>query len=96
MPTPKNRGGRRSSRARETQAAQREAGARRQTTLRRYRFLRAAGWSLVGVAVATGVSHWLSHLQLWSFASQGVMDLVAGYPMALLLGIAGSIVLSKA
>jgi hypothetical protein len=32
---------------------------------------------------------------VWGFASQGVMDLVAGYPMAGLLGVTGAIVLSK-
>ncbi len=68
----------------------------RRISLRRYRFERAAGWTLVGLAIVIGVSHWLTHVGVWGFASQGVMDLVAGYPMAAVLGIAGSIVLSRA
>jgi hypothetical protein len=43
-----------------------------------------------------GASHWLAHIQVWRFASQGVMDVVAGYPMAVALGVVGAIVLSKA
>ena len=57
---------------------------------------RIGGWSLIGVGVAVGASHWLSHLGLWRFASEGVMDLTAGYPTAALLVVVGSIVLSKA
>jgi hypothetical protein len=49
----------------------------------------------VGLGIAIGVSHWLSHIGFWGFASQGVMDLVAGYPMAGLLAIAGAIVLGR-
>ncbi len=64
--------------------------------MRRYRWYRTAGWSLVAAGVLIGVSHWFAHLGTWSFASSGVMDLVAGYPMAGLLGVAGAIVLSKA
>ncbi|MGH2635130.1 MAG: hypothetical protein ACRDHU_03170 [Actinomycetota bacterium] len=50
---------------------------------------------LVGLAIVVGVSHWLTHLGAWDFASQGIEDLVAGYPMAALLGIGGAIVLSR-
>jgi len=50
---------------------------------------------LVGLGVVVGVSHWLTHLAAWDFASQGIEDLVAGYPMALLLGIGGAVVLSR-
>jgi len=41
------------------------------------------------------VSHWLAHIQLWGLRSQGVMDLVAGYPMAGLLGISGAVILTR-
>ena len=86
---------RREAQARETQAAQQRAHDRKQITLRAYRFRRVTGWGLVALGIVVGVSHWLSHIGLWGFASQGVMDLAAGYPMAVLLGIAGAIVLSR-
>ena len=40
--------------------------------------------------------HWLSYVGLWRFASDGVMDLTAGYPTAAPLVVAGSTVFSKA
>jgi hypothetical protein len=43
-----------------------------------------------------GVAHWLTHIQVWDFADQGVEDVLAGYPMAGALGIAGAVILSKA
>lgn len=95
MPRSKKGSRKPSPRAKETQAAQSQAEARRKLSYRAYKFRRALGWSLVGLAILVGVSHWLEHLQAFSFASPGVQDLVAGYPMALLLGVAGAIVLSK-
>jgi hypothetical protein len=86
---------RREAQARETQAAQERARERQQLTLGAYRFRRAVGWSLVGLGILVGASHWLAHIQLWGFASQGLMDLVAGYPMAGLLAISGTIVLTR-
>ena len=86
---------RRETQARETQAAQQRAKQRKQITVRAYRLRRALGWGLVALGVVVGVSHWLAHIGLWSFAAPGVMDLVAGYPMAAALGIAGSIVLGR-
>lgn len=80
--------------ARETQSAQR-AKQRKQLTVRQYQVRRAFGWGLVGLAIVVGVSHWLAHIGLWKFATPGVMDLTAGYPMAAALGIAGSIVLGR-
>jgi hypothetical protein len=85
-----------STTSRTTRAQQREAEGRRQLTLRQYQVRRFGGWTLVGLGVAIGVSHWLAHLGLWGFASPGVMDLTVGYPTAVLLAVAGSIVLSKA
>jgi len=86
---------RREAQARETQAAQQRAKQQKQISVRVYRFRRALGWGLVGLGILVGVSHWLTHIGLWGFASQGVMDLVAGYPMAAALAIAGSIVLGR-
>jgi fatty acid desaturase len=86
---------RRETQARETRAAQERASQRKQISLRAYQLRRALGWGLVGLGVLVGVSHWLSHIGLWGFASQGLMDLVAGYPMAALLGVAGAIVLGR-
>lgn len=86
---------RRETQARETQVAQERAKQRKQMSLRAYQLRRTLGWGLVVLGIAVGVSHWLSHIGLWGFASQGVMDLVAGYPMAALLGITGAIVLGR-
>ncbi len=82
--------------ARATRAQQQQAEGRRQLTVRQYQMRRLGGWSLIWVGVAVGVSHWLTHLGLWRFASDGVMDLTAGYPTAALLVVVGSIALSKA
>lgn len=90
----RSRAKRRDAQARETQAAQQKA-ARRKISLRAYRLRRGLGWSLVTLGIVVGVSHMLTHIQLWGFASQGIMDLVAGYPMAGLLGISGAIVLTR-
>jgi hypothetical protein len=82
--------------ARETQGAQRRAEERRTVSYARYRFRRIAGWSLVVLGVTMGVTHWLTHIQVWDFASQGVEDLLAGYPMAAALGVGGAVFLTKA
>lgn len=91
----KSRDKRRDARAKETQAAQRRAAKKREVSLRAYRLRRTIGWSLVGLGVLIGVSHWLEHLQVFSIASPGVQDVFFGYPMAGLLGVAGSIILSR-
>lgn len=92
--SPRPRDKRHEAQARETQAAQR-ASTRKQLTLRQYQLRRAFAWGLVVLGILVGVTHWLAHLGLWSFAKQGVMDLVAGYPMAALLAILGSIMLGR-
>ncbi|MFN8233182.1 MAG: hypothetical protein U0V56_06840 [Actinomycetota bacterium] len=96
MPTSKKRNVSRSRQARETQAAQRKAEERKKLTLGQYRFRRGLGWTLVALAIAVGISHWLAHIGVWRFASPAMMDLTAGYPLAAALAIGGSIVLSKA
>jgi hypothetical protein len=90
----KTRNKRREARGRETQRAQERAAGRR-VSPRAYRARRTIGWVLVGLGVMVGVSHWLTHIGAWDFASQGIEDLVAGYPMAALLAIGGAIVLSR-
>jgi hypothetical protein len=82
------------ARARETRAAQREAEERRLSP-GAYRMRRLLGWSLVTLGLIVGVQHFLSHLGFFSLVSPGVDDVVAGYPLAGLLAIAGVIVLSK-
>lgn len=90
----KTRDKRREARARQTQRAQ-ERAASPQVSPRADRARRTIGWVLVGLGVVVGVSHWFTHLGAWDFASQGIEDLVAGYPMAVLLGIGGAVVLSR-
>ena len=90
----KTRDKRRDTRARQTQRAQERAASRRSSP-RADRARRTIGWGLVGLGVVVGVSHWLTHLGAWDFASQGIEDLVAGYPMAALLGIGGVAMLSR-
>ena len=85
---------RREARARTTQRSQ-ERAASRKVSPRADRARRTIGWVLVGLGLVVGVSHWLTHLGAWDFASQGIEDLVAGYPMAAVLGIGGAIVLSR-
>jgi hypothetical protein len=82
------------TRARETRAAQRRAEEGK-VTLPAYRRRRLLGWSLVTLGVIVGVQHFISHLGVYSLISPGVDDLVAGYPLTGLLGMAGVIVLSK-
>lgn len=94
MPKSRTRKKPQQAQARRTQAQQKDAH-KRALSPRAYKTRRILGWSLVVVAVTVGVSHFLAHLGVWSFASPGVMDLAAGYPMAVFLGVAGAIVLSK-
>ncbi len=96
MPKSRDRGKSRRAQARATQGAQHRAEERRKISYRRYRFRRIVGWSLVVLGVGVVSSHWLTHLQVWDFASQGIEDLLAGYPMGAALGVGGAIVLSKA
>jgi hypothetical protein len=65
-------------------------------TLFEHRLRRSGGWGLVTGGIVVGIAHWLTHIGAWSFASRGAMDLLAGYPLAVLLIILGSVVLSRA
>lgn len=82
------------ARARATQAAQREAESRK-LTLAAYRKRRVFGWTLVGLGAVVFVQHLISHMGVFNLISPGWDDLVVGYPMAGLLGLAGAIVLTK-
>lgn len=93
MPRPHKRAKVREQRARQTQAAQVEAEAKKLTP-EQYMRRRAAGWALVGVAVAIGVTHWLAHIGL-IYRATAMTDLTIGYPTAALLGIGAAIVLSR-
>ncbi len=77
-----------------TQAAQRRAEATKLTPAA-YQRRRVLGWSLVALGVVVGLQHLVAHLGFFNVISPGVDDLVVGYPLAGLLGIAGAIVLSK-
>lgn len=49
---------------------------------------------VIGAAVA--ITHWLAHLEAFGPAQpEGWIDLVAGYPMAMLLVIFGAVVSSR-
>jgi hypothetical protein len=93
-PQAKRRDRRGEGQARETQAAQKQAE-RRQLTPEAYQRRRVFGWSLVVLAVVVGFQHLLSHMGFFTLISRGWDDLVAGYPLAALLGIGGAIVLSR-
>lgn len=92
MPRPKKRQKAREQRARETQLAQEKAESKKMTP-GQYMFGRGIGWTLVGLALVIGVTHWLAHLGVL-YDDRPMWDLVIGYPMAGLLGVAGAIVLS--
>lgn len=93
MPRPQKRAKVRAQRARETQIAQQEAESKK-LTVEQYMRRRAFGWTLVGLAVGIGVTHWLAHLGLL-YEATPMSDLLYGYPMAAVLGIGSAIVLSK-
>ena len=96
MARSKGRRGKQARRANETRTAQRAASQREQISPAQYRFRRAAGWSLVAVGGLIGVVHWVGHLGFFGAPPGVALDLAAGYPMATALGVAGTIVLSKA
>lgn len=84
----------REAQARETQAAQKQAEARKLSPAA-YTRRRVLGWSVVALGVLIGVQHFVHHLGFFTLISPGWDDLVAGYPLAAFLGIAGAIVLSR-
>jgi hypothetical protein len=91
---PKQHAKARAARARATQAAQREADERKLTPAQ-YRRRRGLGWTLVGLGVVVFLQHLVSHAGFFTLVSPGVDDIIAGYPLAGLLALAGAIVLSR-
>lgn len=74
--------------------AQIEQVEEKKMTPQQYMRIRAFGWTLVALGVIVGVSHWLAHLGVL-YEATGLADLLVGYPMAGLLGVAGAVVLSR-
>ena len=97
VPKSKGRQARRkksSSRARRTQLDQyRAERSARTRSYASYRRRRAAAWGLIGAGIVIGISHWFEHFGLIRIFSQGVEDLLLGYPMAALLTIFGLMLL---
>jgi hypothetical protein len=91
---PKKRAKAQQARARAAQAAQREAD-KHKLTPAQYSRRRGLGWVLVGLGVVVFVQHLVSHAGFFTLVSPGVDDLIAGYPLAGLLALAGAIVLSR-
>ena len=82
-------------RARETKAAQASAAKKKQRSLRSIRARKVVGISLLGLAVVVAGTHFMEHLDMIRFASQGFEDLFAGYPMAAALALIGAIILGS-
>jgi hypothetical protein len=93
-PASRRRDRTRQVRARETQAAQQQAE-RKRISPQTYRRRRILGWTLVALGVGVGLQHLGHHLGFYTLISEGWDDLVAGYPLAGLLGVVGAIVLSR-
>lgn len=83
------------ARARETQAAQEKAASVKKLSPRAYMRRRVLGWSLIALGILVLTTHLIEHLGFFSIASPGVEDLLAGYPMAAVLILAGVFTLSK-
>lgn len=76
--------------ARETQKAQAEAAARREFQQSQKRH--AIAYSLFAIAGVMAVSHFFEHAGAFQLLSPGLQDLLLGWPMAALIGLAGAII----
>ena len=93
---PKRRNKAAEARARSTQVAQQQAERDKKTlTPAAYRRRLVIGWTLVVMGVVVGAQHLVHHMGFFTLVSPGVDDVIAGYPLAAILAVAGSIVLSK-
>lgn len=93
MPQSRKRSGVRQQRQRATQIAQQESEAKKLTP-EQYMRRRIFGWTLVGLGILVGITHWLAHLGVL-YEDRALWDLTIGYPTSGVLLIAGAIVLSK-
>jgi hypothetical protein len=67
-----------------------------QSRYRRRRIFLRTGQAIMLIGVAVAITHWLAHLEAFGPAQpEGWIDLVAGYPMAMLLVIFGAVVSSR-
>jgi hypothetical protein len=71
-------------------ADEKKSATKRRAWFRKRRLVRI-GKVLMVAAVLMAVMHWLSHLGTFGGQPPGIVDLVAGYPMAALLFLAGAI-----
>ncbi len=67
-----------------------------QSRYRRRRLFLRAGQAVMLIGGAVAIVHWLAHLEAFGPAQpEGWIDLVAGYPMAMLLLILGASLSSR-
>jgi di/tricarboxylate transporter len=52
------------------------------------------GWALIGLAGVIALQHLIHHFGAFTLISNGWDDLAAGYPLAALLGVIGTVILS--
>jgi hypothetical protein len=71
-------------------ADEKKAAEKRRAWFRKRRLVRI-GIALMVVGGLMAVIHWVSHLGAFGGQPPGIVDLVAGYPMAALLFLAGAI-----
>lgn len=62
---------------------------------RRRLVLKAAGWALMAVGVIMALAHMVEHLGRLQLMSEGLQDLLIGYPMAGLLFVAGLVMIGR-
>ena len=96
-----NRGPRRRRRGRRRPACrtERATSARQREIDRQLRVWtprRILGWTVAGIAVLVAVMHWVAHLGYPVLPlSLGWQDLLLGYPVAALLGVAAALILGS-
>lgn len=74
--------------------SERRALEARQKYQRKHRLLRL-GQALMAAGAIVAVVHWLAHVGVFGGQPSGVVDLLAGYPTAALLFVAGAIAASQ-
>lgn len=93
-PRRRRRGRRRPGRRTEPARSARQREIDRQ--LRVWTPRRVLGWTVAGIAVLVAVVHWVAHLGYRVLPlSLGWQDLLLGYPVAALLGVAAALILGS-